>query len=62
MQINIKAKKSKMFEKNIVSIVDQTELMEINHIIQSRKDTPTDSYIELDTMIKRVNNNRKKVK
>jgi len=51
-----------MFEKNIVSIVDQTELMEINHIIQSRKDTPTDSYIELDAMIKRVNNNREKVK
>ena len=43
------------------SIAVQVELVEINHIIQSRRDKPIDSYIELDTMIKRVNNERKKL-
>lgn len=38
----------------------QVELLEINNIVQSRKNTPIDSYIELDTMLAKVNRRRKK--
>lgn len=38
----------------------QVELLEINYIVQSRKNTPIDSYIELDAMLEKVNRRRKK--
>lgn len=42
------------------SIADQAEQIEINSIVQSRKNTPIDSYIELDAMLAKVNRRRKK--
>ena len=41
------------------SIADQAELMEINRIVQSRKDTPLDSYISLDDMLSKTDTVRK---
>lgn len=41
------------------SIAEQAELMEINHIVQSRKDTPLDDYISLDEMFEKADNHRK---
>ena len=41
------------------SIADQAELMEINRIVQIRKDTPLDSYISLDDMLSKTNTVRK---
>lgn len=44
------------------STADKAELIEINHIIQNRKETPLHSYINLDEMLERTNNKRKAVK
>ena len=41
------------------SITDQAELMEINRIVQSRKDTSLDSYISLDDMLAKADIERK---
>lgn len=41
------------------SIADKAELMEINHIVQSRKDTPLDNYISLDEMLEKSDSHRK---
>ena len=41
------------------AIADQAELMEINQTIQSRKDTPMDSYVNLDDMLAKTDNLRK---
>ena len=41
------------------SIADQAELMEINRIVQSRKDTSLDSYISLDDMLAKTDTERK---
>ena len=40
------------------AIADQAELMEINQTIQSRKDTPMDSYVNLDDMLAKTDNLR----
>ena len=45
---------------HLKSLAIQAELVEINYIVQSRKNTPIDSYIELDAMLARVNRRRKK--
>ncbi|MBV5278494.1 MAG: hypothetical protein J0647_05590 [Campylobacteraceae bacterium] len=44
------------------SITDQAELIEINSIIQNRKDTPLDRYEDLNDVIERINSERKEVK
>ena len=41
------------------SIADQAELMEVNRIVQSRKNTPLDSYISLDDMLTKTDTERK---
>lgn len=41
------------------SIADQAELMEINHIVEGRKDIPLESYISLDDMLVKTDAHRK---
>lgn len=47
---------------NLKSVSNKVEFENITHTIQSRKDTPIESYIELDVMLVRVDRERKKVK